>query len=56
MFSQNVHNEKIVFGLSLVIEVMDIRTIGYKCTMKAINKGNMKNNKVCKEIKNKAKT
>jgi hypothetical protein len=52
MFSQTAHNEKIVFGLFLFIEVVDIRVTGYVCTMKTINKGNMRNNKVCKEIKN----
>jgi hypothetical protein len=55
MFSQNANNEKIVFGLFLVFEVVDKRAIGYVCTMKTINKGNMRNNKVCKEIKKKAK-
>jgi hypothetical protein len=51
MFSQSAHNEQIVFGLFLVIEVVYIRATGYKCTMKTINKGNMRDNKVCNEIK-----
>jgi hypothetical protein len=52
MFSQSAHNEKNVFEPFLVIEVVDIRATGYVGTMKTINKGNMRSNKVCKEIKN----